>query len=136
MCSFFGKHQITQVTQPPYSSDLAPCDFWLFPKLKSPLKGRDFRTLMRFRKIRWAPDGDGENYVRSQGAYFEGDWGIIVLCTMFLVFSSISTFWTDLETSSHTFLQCDWESSTEKWVSVLPLLESGQWLVTVLTNKV
>ena len=26
----------------PYSPDLAPCDFWLFPKLKSPLKGRRF----------------------------------------------------------------------------------------------
>ena len=23
--------------------------------------------------------------VRSQGAYFEGDWGVVVLCTMFLV---------------------------------------------------
>ena len=30
-------------------------------------------------------DGDWENCVRSQGAYFEGDWGIFVLCTMFLV---------------------------------------------------
>jgi hypothetical protein len=26
----------------PYSPDLAPCDFWLFLKLKSPLKGRIF----------------------------------------------------------------------------------------------
>ena len=32
-----------------------------------------------------ATDGDWENCVRSQGAYFEGDWGITVLCTMFLV---------------------------------------------------
>ena len=32
-----------------------------------------------------AADGDWENCMRSQGAYFEGDWGIIVLCTMFLV---------------------------------------------------
>ena len=32
-----------------------------------------------------AADGDWENCVRSQGAYFEGDWGILVLCTMFLV---------------------------------------------------
>ena len=30
-------------------------------------------------------DGDWENCVRSQGGYFEGDWGITVLCTMFLV---------------------------------------------------
>ena len=32
-----------------------------------------------------AADGNWENCVRSQGAYFEGDWGIVVLWTMFLV---------------------------------------------------
>ena len=32
-----------------------------------------------------AVDGDWETCVRSQGAYFEGDWDVIVLCTMFLV---------------------------------------------------
>ena len=48
------KHQIIQVTQAPYSPDLVPCDFWLFPKLKSPLKGKRFPfQRMRFRKIRW-----------------------------------------------------------------------------------
>ncbi|UYV75717.1 hypothetical protein LAZ67_13001096 [Cordylochernes scorpioides] len=26
--------------QPPYSPDLPPCDFFLFPKLKRPMKGR------------------------------------------------------------------------------------------------
>ena len=26
----------------PHSPDLVPCDFWLFPKLKSPLKGKSF----------------------------------------------------------------------------------------------
>ena len=40
-----AKHQITQVTQPHYSPDLAPCDFWFFPKLKSPLKGKRFQTI-------------------------------------------------------------------------------------------
>ena len=39
------KHKITQVTQPLYSPDLAPCDFWLFPKLNSPLKGKRFPTI-------------------------------------------------------------------------------------------
>ena len=34
-----------QVTKPPYSPDLVPCDFWLFPKLKSPLKGKRFQTV-------------------------------------------------------------------------------------------
>ena len=41
-------------------------------------------------KYNRAADGDWENYVRSQGAYFEGDWGVIVLCTMFLVSPSIN----------------------------------------------
>ena len=45
MWSFLAKHQITQVTQPQYSPDLAPSDFWLFPKLKSPLKGKRFQTI-------------------------------------------------------------------------------------------
>ena len=39
-----------------------------------------------------ATDGDWENCVRSQRAYFEGDWGISVLWTMFLVSSSIDVF--------------------------------------------
>ena len=37
-----AKHHITQVCQLPYSPDLAACNFWLFPKLKSPLKGRRY----------------------------------------------------------------------------------------------
>jgi hypothetical protein len=31
---------------PPYSSDLAPCDFFLFPKMKLKLKGRRFDTIV------------------------------------------------------------------------------------------
>ena len=45
MQSFLVKHQITQVTQPHFSPDLAPCNFWLFPKLKSPLKGKRFQII-------------------------------------------------------------------------------------------
>ena len=45
MQSFLAKHQITQVTHPLYSSDLTPCGFWLFPKLKSPLKGKRFQII-------------------------------------------------------------------------------------------
>jgi hypothetical protein len=43
MQAFLAKHHITQFCQPLYIPDLAPCDFWLFPKLKSSLKGR-FQT--------------------------------------------------------------------------------------------
>ena len=48
--SFLVKHQITQVTQPPYSPDLVPCDFWLFPKLKSPMKGKRFRGVIEIQE--------------------------------------------------------------------------------------
>ena len=47
---FFAKHQITQVTQPPYSPDLAPCDFLFFPKLKSFFKGKRFQTIEEIQK--------------------------------------------------------------------------------------
>ena len=42
---FLAKYQITQVTQSPYSPDMVPCDFWLFSKLTSPLKGKRFQTI-------------------------------------------------------------------------------------------
>ena len=44
-CFVLAKYQITQVTQPHYSPDLVPCDFWLFPKLQSPLKGKRLQTI-------------------------------------------------------------------------------------------
>jgi transposase len=37
---FLAKNSITKMDHPPYSTDLAPCDFWLFPKLKTALKGQ------------------------------------------------------------------------------------------------
>jgi hypothetical protein len=33
------------IPQPPYSPDLAPCYFYLFPKIKLKLKGRRFDTI-------------------------------------------------------------------------------------------
>ena len=81
--SFLATHQITQVTQTPYSPGMVPCDFWLFPKLKSPLKVKRFQTINEIQEN--TTEKVTENCERSQGAYFEGDWGIIVLCTMFLV---------------------------------------------------
>ena len=29
----------------PYSPDLAPCDFFVFPKLKRPMKGQEFARI-------------------------------------------------------------------------------------------
>jgi transposase len=33
------------IPHPPYSPDLAPFDFFLFPKMKLTLKGRRFETI-------------------------------------------------------------------------------------------
>ena len=75
--------------QPPYSPDLASCDFWLFPKLKRPLRGTRFESIVEIKieskkalmaipekdylvcfedwKIRWY------KCISSRGDYFEGD---------------------------------------------------------------
>ena len=45
MHRFLAKRQITQVSQAWYSPDLVPCDFWIIPKLKSPLKGKKFQSI-------------------------------------------------------------------------------------------
>ena len=43
--SYLAKHQTYVVPHPPYSPDLAPADFFLFPKLKTTLKGCRFQTI-------------------------------------------------------------------------------------------
>ncbi|UYV75508.1 hypothetical protein LAZ67_13000431 [Cordylochernes scorpioides] len=40
-----AKNNTLMMPQPRYSPDLAPCDFFLFPKLKRPMKGRRYATL-------------------------------------------------------------------------------------------
>ena len=61
---------------------------WLlaFPKTKITFKREEISDRWwDSEKYDKAADGNWENCVKSQSAYFEGDWGIIVLCTMFLV---------------------------------------------------
>jgi transposase len=82
-----AKHA-TVLPQPPYFPDLAPADFFLFPKLKSMLKGRHFESIeaiktnslvhsrsnpktafqecLRTLKKRW------QRCIQSRGEYFEG----------------------------------------------------------------
>ena len=65
------------VPQPPFSLDFAPCDFWLFPKLK-PLRGHRFDTIEEIQaesknkcfddcRKRW------NKCIISGGDYFEWD---------------------------------------------------------------
>jgi transposase len=86
---FLAKQATTVLPQPPYSPDLAPADFFLFPKLKSTLKGRRsesikaiktnslahlrsipktaFQECFRTLKKGW------QRCIQSRGEYFEGD---------------------------------------------------------------
>jgi len=76
---------VTVVPQPPYSPDLAPADFFLFPKLKSSLKGRRFQTVEEIEENSiWdlcaIPQNAFQNWkkrwewcIKSGGEYFEGD---------------------------------------------------------------
>jgi hypothetical protein len=82
---FLTKHEATVVLQPPYSPDLAPAEFILFPKFKSSLKGRRFQTVEEIeenslRDIRAIPQNTFQGWkkrwercIKSGGEYFEGD---------------------------------------------------------------
>ncbi len=86
--AFFGESGINLVPHPPYSPDLAPCDFALFPHLKKQLRATHFANIqevqdrvrlvlrntetevfynaLRNMAIRW------KKCVAVQGEYFEG----------------------------------------------------------------
>ena len=42
---FFGETSNHPGDSAPYSLDLVPCDFWLFPKVQPPLKGKRFQAI-------------------------------------------------------------------------------------------
>jgi len=87
--SYLAKHQTSVVPHSPYSLDLAPAEFVLFPKRKTTFKGRRFKTIEEIRenairepraisasafqeafqqwKKRW------ERCIASRGDCFEGD---------------------------------------------------------------
>lgn len=47
---FLAKHGIPVLEHPPYSPDLAPCDFFLFPKVMSRLKGTHLESVDAVKK--------------------------------------------------------------------------------------
>lgn len=87
--SFLAKNNTVVVPQPPYSPDMAPCDFFLFPKLKRPMKGRRFSSIeeIKAESLRVLKDIPKSEYqecfedwkkrwhkcIISGGDYFEGD---------------------------------------------------------------
>ena len=87
---------IKTVPQPPYSPDVAPFDFWLFPKLKEKLRGCRYETIEEMKEavtkvidMLTQEDFDGafqkllERYnkcIVAGGDYFEGD--LSFMCVM------------------------------------------------------
>ena len=82
------------VPQPPYSPDLAPCDFWLFPKLRScryetieemketvtkvidTLAQEDFRGTFQTFFERY------NKFIAAGGDYFERDWSFMCVLSI------------------------------------------------------
>ena len=46
---FLAKNNALVMPQPPYFPDMAPCDFFLFPKLKRPMKTRRYATIEKIK---------------------------------------------------------------------------------------
>jgi hypothetical protein len=42
---FVPQNLVSEMKHPPYSPDLAPHDFWLFPEIKSTFKRRRFQDI-------------------------------------------------------------------------------------------
>ena len=86
---FLAEKSNPVVPQPPYSPDLSPCEFFLFPQLKNHLKGRHMNILDNIQKsitdeLKGTPaEAFHHCYeqwkqclrhcVAAQGNYFEGD---------------------------------------------------------------
>jgi hypothetical protein len=87
--SFWQKKQVHVLHHAPYSPALAPCDFFLYPKLKHSLKGTHFQsteniqrkttdllkgfTQNEFQKCFHAWKERMQHCIEAQGNYFEGD---------------------------------------------------------------
>ena len=72
--SFLVKHQITQVTQSSLQSRFGVLCHLAFPQTKIIFEREEISGCQwDSGKYDGAADGDWENCVRSQGAYFEGD---------------------------------------------------------------
>ena len=44
LLSFLASEKVKVLNQPPYSPDLSPCDFFLFPRLKKMLSGNKYMS--------------------------------------------------------------------------------------------
>ena len=95
---FLTKMGIKTVLHSPYSPDLAPCDFWLFPKLKEKLRGCRYETIEEMNKAQTKvtdmltqEDFHGafqkllERYnkcIAAGGDYLEGDYSFMCVLSI------------------------------------------------------
>ena len=86
---FLSNKNITVCPHLPYSPDLAPCDFWLFPEVKMTMKGKGFEAIQdieaaKTAQLKTLTEEDFQNCfrkwqerwdkcVRTEGEYFEWD---------------------------------------------------------------
>ena len=84
-----GEWKSLTTPQPPYSPDMAPCDFFLFPKIKRTLKGHCFTDIddiksASLKELKAIPKIEFDKcfedwkklwhkFIISNGGYFEGD---------------------------------------------------------------
>ncbi|UYV80685.1 K02A2.6-like [Cordylochernes scorpioides] len=96
---FLAKHSTIQIPHPPYSPDLSPNDFFLYPKLKMKLKGRKFdnvdmiqaeskATLRNLSKSDFISCFDNckkrwNMCIEAGGAYFEKNIKLVYLFILF-----------------------------------------------------
>ena len=77
---FWVKNKTIIMLQPPYSPDLAPAGFCLYPKLQTSMKGKHFATIEKikekskacFRSVSRIGNNASISVLYLRGAYFEG----------------------------------------------------------------
>ena len=86
---FLAERNVTMLDHPPYSLDLAPCNFFLFSKLKEVIKGVHFPDMEAIKKammtkLKHIPEESFQEYmetwqnrmrkcIKLKGDYFEGE---------------------------------------------------------------
>ena len=99
---FFARKQVYVFHHPPYSPDLSPCDYFIFPKPKLPLKGHLFEDAQDIQaavtsSLRAIPQEDVQRSFQSllyrvtrcidaEGMYFEYNTvSTQVFCSSFIL---------------------------------------------------
>jgi histone-lysine N-methyltransferase SETMAR len=72
---FLAQKSIIEMEHPPCSPDVAPNDFWLFPKINSALKGRRFRDIEDIKKCDYGTESCSTTGVPKMFPTVATSWG-------------------------------------------------------------